>query len=60
MSNQTRTDDIYVEGRSYTNLTILMKNFYDFFFYLIPNFVRTVGPSKFRDQQIPPSPEVGG
>jgi len=26
----------------------------------IPNFVRTVGPSKFRDQQIPPSPEVGG
>ena len=25
MSNQTRTDDIYVEGRSYTNLTILMK-----------------------------------
>src|SRR5882762_164782 len=38
MSNQIRTDDIYLEGRGYTNLTILIyKNF--LFLFLFINIV---------------------
>ena len=32
-SNQSRTDDLYLEGRCYTNLTILVFNFNVFFYF---------------------------
>jgi hypothetical protein len=40
-SNQTRTDKIYLEGRGYTDLTILV---FIFYFFLSFIFLQTYGP----------------
>ena len=44
MSNQTRTDKIYLEGRGYTNLTILTLSFC---FICLPSLYLTINKIKF-------------
>ena len=43
MSNQTRTDKIYLEGRGYTNLTILTLSFC---FICLPSLYLTINKIK--------------
>ena len=43
MSNQTRTDKIYLEGRGYTNLTILTLSFC---FICLPSIYLTINKIK--------------